>query len=217
MIAGVTAGFLAALMQLTFTVPLLMEGELFETGARIHFSATGTPQSDAGSPAIWDDIGRHVGTLGMNLVSYSGFAFLLVAGFALAERFGHTVTPRNGAIWGLCGFIAINLAPSFGLPPEMPGAISADLAMRQAWWIGCVGATIIALSLFAFGRGLWPMIAGSVLIVLPHLIGAPTIETYYGVAAPELAAHFVARSLGVAAASWVLLGLFAAALYSKRD
>ncbi|MBR9651120.1 CbtA family protein [Thalassovita aquimarina] len=217
LIAGVAAGFLAALLQFTFTVPLLLEGELYETGARIHFSANGSPSSDAGHPPVWGEIGRHFGTLGMNLVSYTGFAFIMVAGFALAERSGHRLSPRIGLIWGLAGFVAINLAPSFGLPPELPGSIAAELTARQAWWISCVGATIIALALFAFGRGPVAITIGVVLIALPHLIGAPRLDTYFGVAAPELAAHFATRSLGVAAASWVLLGLIAATLYTKRD
>ena len=43
--AGVAAGLLAALVQFVFVIPTLLEGELYETGARVHFAENGTPQS----------------------------------------------------------------------------------------------------------------------------------------------------------------------------
>ena len=72
LIAGLIAGLFAVLLQLTFVVPLLLEGELYETGARVHFG-TGDPKSIAGSPGIIaEDVARHAGTLAMNLVSWIG-------------------------------------------------------------------------------------------------------------------------------------------------
>ncbi|MBL4811838.1 MAG: CbtA family protein [Rhodobacteraceae bacterium] len=213
--AGLAAGALAVLLQLTFITPLLFEGELFETGARVHF-ANGVAESPAGAPPVWGEISRHLGTFGMNLISYTGFAFLLVAGFALAERSGHEVTARKGAIWGLAGFIAVNLAPAFGLPPELPGTIAAELGARQTWWVGCVLATIAGLAALGFGRSPVIIAAGMVLIALPQIIGAPHIGTYFGVAPPELASHFVTRSLGVAAMSWTLLGTIAGGLWANK-
>ncbi len=35
--AGVAAGLIAALLQFVFVIPALLEGELFETGARVHW------------------------------------------------------------------------------------------------------------------------------------------------------------------------------------
>ena len=37
--AGIAAGLLASVLQFTFVIPLLLEGELYETGARVHFGA----------------------------------------------------------------------------------------------------------------------------------------------------------------------------------
>lgn len=215
LIAGVAAGILAAILQFWLVVPLLLEGELFETGARVHFNPSGTPQSDAGHPSAWPHLARHAGTMAMNVVTYTAFAFFMVAGFVLARRFGHEVDARKGAIWGLCAFAAIQLAPSAGLPPEMPGTIAADLASRQTWWLGCVVASISGIALIAFGHGLPALAAGAVLLALPHLIGAPMIDTYYGVAPPELASHFAARSLAAGALSWAILGTLAGGLWSR--
>jgi cobalt transporter subunit CbtA len=216
--AGLAAGLLATLLQLTFVVPLLLQGEAFESGLQIHFSATGSPQSEVTHPDIWAEMSRNTGTLAMNLVTYTGFALLMVAGFALAERSGAArIDARRGAIWGLGAFVAVQLAPAFGLPPELPGTIGAEVGPRQIWWLGCVAATLAGLAAFAYGRGAVVMGAGVLLIAAPHLIGAPTIDTYFGVAPPELASLFVARSLGVAAMSWVLLGVIAGALWSRPE
>ena len=44
--AGLGAGALAALIELTFVVPLIHEGELYETGALVHFGAAGSQEHD---------------------------------------------------------------------------------------------------------------------------------------------------------------------------
>lgn len=214
--AGLAAGVLAALLQFAFVVPLLLEGELFETGARVHFAgADGVPQSVAGGVGLSAELGRHLGTLAMNLIAYTGFALVLVAGFALAQRAGHRVTPRSGLVWGLAGFVAVQLAPAAGLPPELPGTTAADLGLRQGWWALCVATTAAGLGLIAFGRGALALAGAVVLILLPHVVGAPHLDTYFGIAPPELSALFATRSLAVAAASWAVLGLVAATFWSR--
>ncbi|MBD3679927.1 MAG: CbtA family protein [Rhodobacteraceae bacterium] len=215
--AGLAAGVLAALLQFAFVVPLLLEGELFETGARVHFAgADGVPQSVAGGVGLSAELGRHLGTLAMNLIAYTGFALVLVAGFALAQRAGHRVTPRSGLVWGLAGFVAVQLAPAAGLPPELPGTTATDLGLRQGWWALCVATTAAGLGLIAFGRGALALAGAVVLILLPHVVGAPHLDTYFGIAPPELSALFATRSLAVAAASWVVLGLVAATFWSRE-
>lgn len=216
LIAGLAAGLLAALLQFAFVVPLLLEGELYESGARAHFSA-GTIQSEAGAPSAWADLSRNAGTLAMNAVAYIGFALVMVAGFALAERAGHGVTARRGALWGLAGFVALHLAPAFGQPPVLPGTIGAALDLRQYWWAGCVAATALGIAALAFGRGPLAVVLGIALIAAPHIIGAPRIDEYFGVAPPELATLFATRSLGTAAVAWVVLGTLAGALWARRD
>ncbi|MEP3347285.1 MAG: CbtA family protein [Litoreibacter sp.] len=212
--AGVAVGVIAAALQFWMVTPLLLEGELYETGARVHFATDGSTQSDAGHPALFTEPARDLMTVGFNMITFTAFALLLAVGFALVERGGHEITAKGGLIWGLAGFIAMQLAPAVGLPPELPGTIAADVELRQVWWICTVLATALGLGLIAYG----PMAAGLVgaaLIAAPHVIGAPHLDTYFGVAAPELSAHFVAASLGTSAIAWALLGLFTAALWVK--
>jgi cobalt transporter subunit CbtA len=215
--AGLATGICGAVLQFIFVTPLLLEGELFETGARIHFaSGGGTPQSDKGGISLAGELPRHVLTMVMNIVAYTGFALLMVAGFALAERQGRPVTSRRGLIWGLAGFLAVQLAPAFGLPPELPGTIAADVVARQIWWLATVIASVSGLALIAFGDGPAKIAAGIVLLLIPHLVGAPHLDGYWGIAPPELSAHFVTASLGVAAASWTVLGVVAAHFWSRK-
>ena len=212
--AGLAAGALAALLQFTFVVPVMMEGELYEFGDRVHFTDLG-PMSPAGRPDVWSELPRHFSTFASNLVTYTGLAFIMVALFAIVSKRGVNITARAGLVWGLCGFFAMNLAPAFGLPPELPGTASADLDIRQYWWIATVAATAAGLGLFAFGKMNAHYALAVILIALPHLIGAPHLDTYYGYAPPEVGSLFVARSLGVAAIAWLSLGYFAGALWER--
>ena len=213
--AGVVAGVLAAFLQLWMVTPALFEGELYESGARVHFATDGSPQSQAGAPPIWEDPMRHVMTVGFNIVTYTAFAFLMIAGFAIRERRGYLVTPKQGLIWGLCGFIALQLAPAIGLPPELPGTPAAEVGLRQTWWIACVICTGAGLALIAFGANAIAISSGFIALMLPQIIGAPHLDTYFGVAPPELSAHFVSLTLGAAAMTWALLGYIAATLWFR--
>lgn len=215
--AGVSAGVLAALLQLWLVVPLIMEAELFEAGQRVHFGADGSAQSDRGAPSVWDDPLRHIYTIGFSVVTFSAYAFFMVAGFAMAVRAGHEITPRRGVIWGLCGAIAVVIAPAAGMPPELPGAIGAEVARRQMWYLSCVALTLIGLIQIGFGMRKRYLITAPIFLLLPHLIGAPHLDAYFGVAPSELASDFVARVLGVAMMSWVLLGLFAALIWTRSE
>ncbi|WP_372887495.1 CbtA family protein, partial [Shimia sp.] len=132
--AGLIAGLIAALLQFVFVIPLLLEGELYETGARVHFAVEGTTQSVKGAPPLGDEWGRHLMTVAFNIVSYAGYGLLLVAAMGFArDRFGAALNAKTGLVWGMCGFIAVQLAPAMGLPPELPGTPAAELGPRQAW------------------------------------------------------------------------------------
>ena len=214
--AGIAAGLLASALQLTFVIPVLLEGELYETGARVHFGTDGSPQSDRGAPPLAGDWLRHSMTVAFNIVTYTGYGLLLAAMISFATLKGITTTAKQGLIWGLCGYIAVQLAPAIGLPPELPGTIAAEVGQRQLWWISTILASAAGLGLIAFGRSYLPL-AGVVLMATPHLLGAPHLDTFLGVAPPELAAEFATLSLGAAAAGWVLLGYAVAAILQHLE
>lgn len=216
LIAGAVAGLMSAALQFAFVIPLLLEGELYETGARVHFGMQ-SPQSPAGTPALGWDLARHLGTVGFDVIAFVSYGLVITGLMALAAGMGHKVDARKGAVWGLAGFVALMLAPSFGMAPELPGTITAELIPRQIWWASTVLATGLALWLFAFGKGWGMLLLGGVLLHAPQIIGAPHLDLYYGVAAPELASEFAARSLGVGAIGWVVLGSLAGHFYGKPE
>jgi cobalt transporter subunit CbtA len=146
------------------------------------------------------------------VVTSVGFALLLVGAYAVS---GRDVDAREGLLWGIGGFAAFALAPAFGLPPELPGAVAADLPLRQIWWIGTAAATVAGLGLLVFVRATWVVPVAIAVLLAPHVIGAPHPHQGVGSAPPELAASFAARSLGINAVFWTLLGLTTGALYRR--
>ncbi len=214
--AGVAVGLIAALLQFWLVTPLLLQGEMYESGTVVHFATDGSTQSSPQRPNLLEEPSRHLMTIGFNMVAWTGFAFFLVAGYAWFERRGGEMTARLGLIWGLAGFIAVQLAPAIGMPPELPGTVRPEVELRQIWWICTVLCSVGALALLAFGRGALTIIAAFVLFALPHVFGAPELDTFFGVAPPELSSNFATRSLGVSAVGWTILGLIAATLWVRQ-
>ena len=213
--AGFLAGLIAALLQLVFVQPVLLHAELYESGALNHFDQAKASGAEAAIQGV--DLERDGLSVLFTTLTYTGFAFLLVAAMALAEDRGFRITVRQGLVWGVAGFLAFQLAPAFGAPPELPGSAAADYDLRQIWWFGTVGATVAGLALIAFGRGRAFWAVAAALLVAPHLIGAPHPDEFVGPAPPELASLFAARALGVGLVAWTLLGLFAAFFWLRES
>ncbi|MGI3187328.1 CbtA family protein [Nioella aestuarii] len=214
LIAGFAAGLFAAVLHFAFVQEIILHAELYESGELVHFGepmAHGTEaghddHSGHGEAAEGSALTRNLLTVLFTGLIYAGYGLVLVAGYHVAGLFGRTITPQEGVLWGIAGFATFQLAPAMGLAPELPGAIGADITLRQYWWLGTVVATAGGLALIAYSRGVLTVIAGATLVALPHAIGAPVLDEYFGYAPPELAAEFSARVLGVALAVWALLG-----------
>ncbi len=223
LIAGFAAGLFAAVLHFAFVQDIILHAELYESGELVHF---GEPMAH-GDAAVDHGHGDHGGhgdgaapsafsrnalTVLFTGLIYAAYGLILVAGYHVAGMFGRKISPQEGVLWGIAGFAAFQLAPAMGLAPELPGSVAADLTLRQIWWVGTVAATVGGLALLGYGRSLLTAIGGGLLIALPHVIGAPVLDEYYGYAPPELAAEFSARVLGVALAVWALLGWLTAKL-----
>ena len=111
--AGLIAGLFAAGLQQAFLTPLIVEAELYETGAVVHFGSTETAASgaEAGHAAATEgDLTRTLLTMLMTVLTACGFGLILVAGFALAERMKLTqIDLRTGLMFGLAAFAATQL------------------------------------------------------------------------------------------------------------
>jgi cobalt transporter subunit CbtA len=146
-----------------------------------------------------------LGTYVSRAMAGAGFATVL-AGIALLT--GAPLNRNNGLVWGICGFLAVTIATSAGLPPDLPGMPTTDLLPRQIWWVGTVAATGAGIYLLAMRRETWAQALAIVLIGLPHVIGAPQpLETATAVPA-VLVSEYVTNSIAANAVFWALLGLF---------
>ncbi len=233
MFAGVVAGLLAALLHFAFVQKFILLGEEYESGAAVHFAGVAPQTDDHGTDGHSHDAAadhdhsthdhgtapsnftRNAWTVAFSILLYVAYALILVAGFGLARIYGHVITAREGLLWGIAGFAAFQLSPAMGLAPELPGTMAADLGARQVWWWGTVLATAGALGLLAYGRGALAALAAVLLLAAPHVIGAPELDGFSGVAPPEVAAMFAARVLGVGLAVWALMGWVAGFVWAK--
>ncbi|WP_434624149.1 CbtA family protein [Azospirillum sp. B2RO_4] len=124
-----------------------------------------------GVPTTLDEAIQRIGlTIVANLLTGVAYALLLGAAILLA---GRPVDARRGLVWGMGGFVAVSLAPSFGLAPELPGMAGAELELRQLWWLSAAAGAGAGLAALAFARNRLVIAAAILVAALPHLIGAP--------------------------------------------
>jgi cobalt transporter subunit CbtA len=194
--AGLLSGFVAAGAHQLGTVPLILEAEAYE-------AATQHPAGAAHDNGPENGIERAAYTLAADFLVATGFALLLAAGLTLR---GGAVSWRDGLFWGLAGFVTFDLAPGLGLPPELPGTAAAPLVARQLWWLLTALSTGTALALIAFTRRARYAVLAALLIVLPHLYGAPQ-PAPDAAAMPEALAHrFVVAATLASFLFWAALG-----------
>ncbi len=211
-LAGAIAGLGMTVAQHVATVPLILKAEVYEE------QSVGAPAQDQDSTAPsqpaaheHEDEGwqpargfeRTFFSLLANVLTGIGFALLLVGA---SELFGGIRDWRQGLFWGLAGFAVFTLAPGLGLPPELPAMPAAELGARQLWWIATALSTAIALGLLFYRRSPLAIIAAIILLVAPHLIGAPQPASY-ATSIPEGLHHsFVVAVVLTTLLFWLLLG-----------
>jgi cobalt transporter subunit CbtA len=207
-LAGALAGCFAAAAQSYRIVPLILEAEEFENAAAADVGHDAhADENGAGHEHLnWaphDGFERTAFRLLSNVIAGVAFALILTAGILFA---GLTVSVRSGLLWGVCGFVAFVLAPNLGLPPELPGMASADLASRQLWWLATVVTTAAGLWIFAFRRSAVWMVCGVGLVLSMHVVGAPQAASGNSGVPAELAAQFAIATVATSAMFWLVLG-----------
>ncbi len=109
-------------------------------------------------------------------------------------------------VWGLAGFSVFYLAPSLGLPPELPGSVQTTLEHRQLWWIVTVISTAIGLSLLLLNPAVTFKILGVLFILTPHFFtGTVSIEAV-GPVPKELEYSFIIATSFANILFWTVLG-----------
>lgn len=233
-IAGLVAGVVLACMQAYATVPLILKAEVYEQAGGGHkhehaaaANATDTNAMSTAAPAgnamssaapapaetaapaedeSWapaDGFERFAFSVLANIVTGIGFALVLVAVSEFAGGIGNW---RQGVFWGLAGFAVFTLAPGLGLPPELPAMPAADLMPRQIWWVATVVATAIGLALIAFRTSAPLTVLAVILIVAPHIVGAPQPDSFETPIPEGLHHQFVVAVTLTNLVFWLVLG-----------
>jgi cobalt transporter subunit CbtA len=210
-LAGAIAGLGMTVAQHVATVPLILKAEIYEeqdSGRPAHeHGDTAAPEAahehEHGGWQPSDGFERTLFSFLANIVTGIGFALLLVAA---SELFGGIRDWRQGVFWGLAGFAVFTLAPGLGLPPELPAMPAAELGARQLWWIATALSTAVALALLFYRRSLLAIVAAVVLLVAPHLIGAPQPVSYASPIPEGLHHSFVVAVVLTTLLFWLMLG-----------
>ena len=219
--AGLLAAIVLTLLQSLWVGPLIQQAETYESAGHQHEEAAAAHQHEHGAAAghshdgeAWapeDGWQRHLSTGLSNLVVAVGFALMLAGLFTLRAP----QKTWQGLLWGLAGFATFVLAPSAGLPPELPGTAAADLLLRQYWWAGTAASTAGGLALLVFARHGLLRVLGLVILAIPHLVGAPQPQVHASLAPEALEHQFILASLLTNAVFWSALGLAAAWFFGR--
>jgi cobalt transporter subunit CbtA len=209
-LSGVMAALLLTLVQQLWVTPLILQAETYETAAEAlphQHTAEQLHEENAWQPENgWQ---RTLTTASGNTVLAIGFALLLTGFYS----FYPPLTVRYGMAWGLAGYAVFFVAPSLGLPPELPATAAAELLTRQYWWLATVFATAIGLGLLFLQTNKILRVVGLVLLAIPHIIGAPQPEVPSSLSPEELQNQFRYATAWTNALFWLLLGVLSAVLF----
>ncbi len=214
LLSGIVAGFALTGLQTLKVYPLIFAAEVFENAGQsesghAHDQVDKETAADHYADDEWapaDGAERLLYSLLANVLLGVALGLVLAAIFALRG----VVDWRQGVIWGLAGFVAVHLAPAFGLPPELPGMPAGDLLARQTWWFATALLTAGGMALIFLGTAMIWRLVGTAMIVLPHIYGAPHPATMESGVPATLAADFATASLATNLVFWAILGILAA-------
>ncbi|MBN2977708.1 CbtA family protein [Pseudomonas lactucae] len=215
---GLLAALLLTLLQSFWVAPLILQAETFEHApattevAHEHGAGAAAHSHDAEAWSPEDGWQRVLSTTGGNLVVAVGFALMLAGLYTLRAP----TRAAQGLLWGLAGYATFVLAPTLGLPPELPGTAAADLALRQTWWIGTAASTAVGIALIVFGRHWLLKVLGAAILAVPHVIGAPQPLEHSMLAPEALETQFKIASQLTNMAFWLALGLISAWLFRRN-
>lgn len=214
-LAGMLSGLLLTAIEQIKVVPLLVRAEAYEAAGAAGSAGSTRADSASGRPhGRWVPAGgwgRVLRTAIANVILGIGFALLLGAAIALRDRAGW----RAGLLWGVAGYTVFFVAPSLGLPPDLPGMATAPLAERQQWWLMTVTFSAAGLWAIAFHRHWLVKLLGLALLVAPHRVGAPQPEIHSSAVPADLAQGFVYATAIANALFWLALGGLLAFFYKK--
>lgn len=211
-------------IQQTHVTPIILQAEVYEDTAKQDAAAPVSVSHHPDSAHAHDHAHDHEEWKPENGWERSLWTALanisLAVGFGLflGAAFSQSTTPVNwraGLLWGLAGYTVFFVAPSLGLPPELPGTSSAPLDERQTWWTMTVAMTALGLALLVFARNWKIKLLGVVSLIIPHFVGAPQSLVHASAAPVELTHSFFYATAIANAIFWLALGGLMGFFYKK--
>lgn len=218
LLAGSIAGLCLWLIQQWQVIPLILEAETYEQQGESQIAAHG-PQQGHGDEAVTEG-GEWTPGKGWQRALYTVFANVLTGigfGLILGAAMGWRGLKRgwHGLLWGAGGFLTFYLAPTLGLPAELPGTEAAPLLQRQAWWLLTVLATGSGIGLLCLQRKLLWLGIGVMLLIAPHLLGAPQPDGHQTWVPVEMTQRFGSVTLIANLLFWLTLGLLTGSIHKR--
>ncbi|MFN0313929.1 MAG: CbtA family protein [Burkholderiales bacterium] len=217
LLAGLLTGVPMTFVQMFTTSPLIAQAEAFENSAAVEHASSSGAQGSHDHGNSWEPgegLERTLYTGLSTVLAAIGYALILAVVLAQLKRSGW----RQGLLLGAAGYVVFQLAPGLGLPPQPPGVPEAELMPRQTWWFGTVTATALGLGALYWARthskAIW-ILVGVVLLVAPHVIGAPQAVRGISAVPQSLAEQFAVVALLTMGAFWLLLGSIEGLIFSK--
>lgn len=221
LLSGLLAGVLLTAIQQIQVAPIILQAEVYEDAAAA--KATAMPAHEHEHEAVgaheheqgWEPangVERKSWTVVANVIFAIGFSLLLAAAIVVS---GKKTDWRSGLLWGIAGYAVFFVAPSLGLPPEVPGTQAAPLHDRQLWWLMTSVMTGGGLAYMVFVKNRIAKIAGLILLAIPHVVGAPHLAVEASAAPAELARAFIVATSIANAIFWLALGALTGFFYRK--
>jgi len=177
---GFIAGSILTLAQQIQSTDIILQSEQYEgEPSPVQDNHNHAHQHDESAWAPEDGAERLVYSFLANILTAIGYSAMLLAFMSYYQlQTQRLLNLGQGLLFGLFGYLTVFAAPSLGLSPEIPGTQAAALEARQLWWSGTVFATGIGFTLIFFKQSSYRTLfigLGVLLLVLPHIIGAPHI------------------------------------------
>jgi cobalt transporter subunit CbtA len=208
---AIIAGLFLSLYQYFLITPIILASEVYEV---IEPPAKG--RVEAWSPE--EGLERSLFSFMANFLVCFGYALLLLTAMATKD----SMKLAQGFIWGIAAYLSIFIAPALGLAPEIPGMEAAHLEGRQTWWLLTVLLTAFGLWTIAYQAIIFKGL-GVLMLLIPHLIGAPQPESHGFVntdpeainALTHLWHNFILQTSIANGLLWLIIGILAAFLSVK--
>jgi len=225
LVSGVLAGALLTAVQQVQVSKIILQAEVYEEAAQAATAAAGHDHStetsairshehdheaDAWEPA--NGVERTGYTVLANISMAIGFALFLAAAICVS---GRQVGWRSGLLWGAAGYLVFSWRRRSVCRRKCRARRPRRCMTDNCGGCLAAGSTALGLGIFVYARHRLLKLLGLVLLLVPHLVGAPQPEVHASAAPESLALAFIQATAIANAVFWLALGGLTGFFYKK--